>query len=67
MPGKVTTLVVEHTQGEALKTVDVKYTDDGCTITLFNADTKTLEDSLTLTHTQISIVRACLMVNSDIF
>lgn len=67
MPGKVTTLVVEHTAGEALKTVDVKYTDDGCTIALYNSDTKTLEDEITLTHTQISIVRACLAVNSDIF
>jgi hypothetical protein len=63
MPGKITTLVVEHTSGENIKTVDVKYTDDGCTIALYNSETKTLEDSLTLDHTQISIVVACLQAN----
>ena len=63
MPGKVTTLVVEHTSGETIKSVDVRYTDEGCVITLYNSETKTLEDSLTLDHTQISIVVACLQAN----
>lgn len=63
MPGKVTTLVVEHTSGETTKTVDVRYTDDGCVISLYNLDTKALEDGITLDHTQISIVVACLQAN----
>lgn len=63
MPGKITTLVVEHTSGEAIKTVDVRYTDDGCVISLYNLDTKELEDGITLDHTQISIVVACLQAN----
>lgn len=67
MPGKITTLVVEHFSGETKKVVDVRFNDEGCTISLHNSETQVKEDEISLDHTQISIVKACLQASAPSF